>query len=94
MLSSSIKLETSQLQEKKKDYSSRDNRRILIKIIIKRNKTIRITDKEVKKINKTIRDRVSKRKRKKEISNTKIINLEKFLKKLKNDNNYIKLYDF
>lgn len=47
-------------------------------------------------INNQIRDRVNRIETKKEINNTLIINSEKFkfLIIIKNDNNYIKLYDF
>ena len=47
-------------------------------------------------INNQIRDMVNRIKTKKEINNTLIINSEKFkfLIIIKNDNNYIKLYDF
>ncbi len=93
-MNSSIRLEIFQLREKKIDNSSKDNRIILIKIILRKTKIIIRIEIEVRKINKTMKDKLIRKK--KEIKNIPIKTaiLEKSLKNLRNEHNYKSLYYF
>ena len=93
-MNNNIRLETFQLKERKKDNSSKDNRIIKIKIILRKIEIIIRIEIEVRKINKPMKDRFKMRR--KEIMNnlTRIIILEKSLKKLRNEHNYKSLYYF